>query len=135
MGKCISAKYDLYEPDEDVFSMIRKIEASKAAEKGYKMVEPIKPSEAVSARSKQLPPFVIETFNELICEKMSGGFATIRQEEIIERMLMKSHLKRAEVFSNKYLDVEEVYQAQGWKVRYDKPSYADSYDPYFVFEA
>ena len=42
-------------------------------------------------------------------------------------------LKRADVFSNHWLDVEDIYREQGWNVEYDKPTYNETYDAYFVF--
>jgi hypothetical protein len=42
-------------------------------------------------------------------------------------------LTRAFIFSKGYLNFEELYEAQGWKVVYDKPAYNESYKANFTF--
>ena len=43
-------------------------------------------------------------------------------------------LTKAKIFSEGYLNVEEVYREQGWVVSYDKPGYNESYDANFKFK-
>ena len=40
---------------------------------------------------------------------------------------------RVLIFSNHWLDVEDIYRKQGWKVVYDSPGYDESYDAYYEF--
>ncbi len=107
-------------------------------------VKPIKPEEAIAKVS--FPDEVIEAFNELIVENLRGKSATVKQEDVIQRILIKFgenkdtaewdyKRKRNEIFEKDWLSVEAIYRTQGWSVSYDKPSYCDSpYEPYFVFK-
>lgn len=43
-------------------------------------------------------------------------------------------LTKDEIFDNHWLDIEDIYREQGWKVKYDKPGYnEESFKPYFEF--
>jgi hypothetical protein len=42
-------------------------------------------------------------------------------------------MERAEVFSKHYLDFEDVYRKQGWKVYFDRPGFNESYTATFTF--
>jgi hypothetical protein len=100
-------------------------------------IEPIKPRDVISAKVKSIPPQVIEAFNELITERFLVGRANFNQDEVIERILSKFPKKRApdrsHIFASHWLDVEDVYRQQGWKVEYDKPGYAETYPATFTF--
>lgn len=37
------------------------------------------------------------------------------------------------VFANKWLDIEDIYREQGWRVDYDKPAYNENYQASFTF--
>ena len=37
------------------------------------------------------------------------------------------------IFDNKWLDIEAIYEKQGWKVRYESPCIGESFDAYFEF--
>jgi hypothetical protein len=96
-------------------------------------VRPIKPSELARAKENSFPDEVFESFNELITENFSRGYANVPQEDVVVRMIEKG-LDRGEIFKRGWLDVEDVYRASGWKVEYDKPGYNESYSAYFVFK-
>ena len=103
------------------------------------MIEPIKPSEVVSLKSKILPDYVIEAINESIAENFLNGRAKIEQTAIINKIMTKAAaqdigLSRNQIFANHYLDFEDIYRAQGWSVHYDKPGYNESYEANFVFK-
>jgi hypothetical protein len=97
-------------------------------------VHPIKPSEIVNAKKTIFPDEVFEAFNELIATHFSCGRATIKKDDVVELMVKKG-LKRNEIYSNHWLDVEEIYQTEGWKVGYDQPGYCESYPATFTFKA
>lgn len=97
------------------------------------MNKPIKPSDIAQAKSKYFPEIVFETFNQMIAEKYTNGSATLKQDSIIQR-LEEAGLDRKEIYANGWLNVEEAYRAEGWKVSYDKPAYYETYDAYFTFE-
>lgn len=97
---------------------------------------PIRPEDVASAKGATVPGAVLEAFNELITERMSGGVAVVRQSAVLERILAKMPGRaRAEIFRSGWLDIEDVYRAAGWKVDYDRPGYNETYEATFTFEA
>jgi hypothetical protein len=97
-------------------------------------VAPIRPEEVADAKSAQLPAAVIEVFNDLITTNWSGDRATVKQEKALVMIAERLGITRQEVFDRKLLDVEHAYIKAGWKVRYDKPGWDESYEAYFVFQ-
>lgn len=95
-------------------------------------VKPIKASEIDNKKGEAIPDSVFEVFNELITKNYSGGSATVYQKDVV-RMLVKKGLTGSEIYDNHWLDVEDIYRKAGWKVKYDKPAYCETYDAYFVF--
>lgn len=110
---------------------------------------PISPDEVVASKQIQLPDVVIECFNELIAKYWNGRESTFNLDEaanlIADRVdvsliadFLSDHnvtvdLKRQAVFQNRWLDVEYVYRANGWKVEYDRPGYNETYPSTFRF--
>ncbi len=99
-----------------------------------KKVAPIKASEIDKVRHQAIPDVVVEAFNELILKNFSSGSATVMQDDVAKLIVQKG-LKRQDIFDNHWLDVEDLYRKNGWKVDYDKPGYNESYNAYFVFSA
>jgi hypothetical protein len=99
-----------------------------------KKVVPIKPHDIVREKSKHIPPAVIEAFNELIAKGFSGGSARVVQDDVV-KLIVEKGFKRSDIFDNGWLDVEEIFEKNGWKVEYDKPGYCETYEAYFVFSA
>jgi hypothetical protein len=97
-------------------------------------VEAISPEEVVAKKKSLMPDEAIEAFNEMIAENLSCSRASVRQDEVVKRMVSKG-LKKNEIYEKGWLDVEEIFRAKGWKVAYDKPGYNESYEAYFVFSA
>lgn len=89
-------------------------------------IRPIGPDDVTP---RGIPEFVIEAVNELIAEKYNGSSFIIRQPEVIERIKSKT----AQDFDFKWLDFEPLYRDAGWRVRYDKPAYNESYEAFFEF--
>lgn len=105
-------------------------------------VKPISPEDIQKGNFEiKFPSAVIEAFNELIVKDYSPttGKAVVYQDAAMELVLSKLNANdmptysRSDVFNNKWLDVENVYRAQGWSVYYDKPAYNESYSAYFEF--
>ena len=98
--------------------------------------KPIKPSEIVEAKVKLFPDFVLETWNAAIAKNWANNRSLIKQPNMIVALIAASpkSIDRSDVFDNNWLDIEDVYRADGWKVEYDKPGYNESYDAYFVFK-
>lgn len=108
-----------------------------------KVVKPITPAQAHKQKAKApgIPDFVIEAFNELIAEKFDGKEARITITEATQRIKKKEFEYHGhdrlllESFNKEWLNVEEVYRKNGWKVEYDKPGYNESYTGYYIFRS
>jgi len=98
------------------------------------MTKPISPDEVGRVQRDSIPDVVFEAVNKLIGQKFAGGRATIKQEEILDA-LGEYGIWRDTAFEKGYLNFEEAYREQGWKVEYDKPGYNESYGAFFVFKA
>lgn len=99
------------------------------------MSKPISPSEVPAKQRAALDPRVIEVWNDLITKKHDGRRATITQNEAVAALMTATGVERQDVFARRWLDIEDAYREQGWKVTYDKPGFNESYEAYFVFEA
>lgn len=99
------------------------------------MITPIKPEEV---KGNQIPDQVIDVFNKLIVKNIRGSSAVVKQEEAVTAIIAQFELEgkvvsRSEVYENGWLNVEQMYKEVGWLVRFDKPSYDESYEAYFRF--
>jgi hypothetical protein len=102
--------------------------------KGDSMSKPISPKDVAKFKADTFPAYVFDAFNQLISENYNNRSATVKQKDVVTRMLLLSDTaNKDDIFSKGYLNVEEIYRAQGWKVSYDKPGYIESYDAYFEF--
>lgn len=97
------------------------------------MVQPIRPQDVPSRAARRIPDEVIAAFNKLIAEKMSGDTAVVRQADVVNEIVATSGLTKQDIFHGKYLDVEELFADAGWKVRYTKPAYCETFEAYFEF--
>lgn len=99
-------------------------------------VKPIKPSELVAKRLEQIPESVIDCWNNIIAEKWNptSKRSCVLQDEIIDLILQRHpDIERITVFDKHWLDIEDLYREQGWKVVYDKPHYSENYKANFTF--
>lgn len=102
------------------------------------MAKPIKPEDVEKLKKAQIPNEVIEAFNELIAENWTGSSSTVYQKDVVNRILKKFNhpnpkYMEKRIFNKKWLDVEKIFINAGWKVKYDKPAYCESYSAYFRF--
>lgn len=98
------------------------------------MADPVRPEDVAAARLAQLPPEVIEIFNELIARRWDGRAAQFDQNDVITAIMDSGIVSYAqEIFDRHLLDVEPVYRAAGWLVTYDKPGWNETYSPKFIF--
>ena len=98
------------------------------------MSKPITPDEAVAQKQGATPPEVFEAFNACIARHFDGNFARFTMAEAVGEL--KAHLPaelHAEIYRRRWLDVEPVYRAAGWRVKYDRPGYNESYEAAFEF--
>jgi beta-lactam-binding protein with PASTA domain len=96
-------------------------------------IKPISPNEISEKKKQSFPDAVLEAFNEIIAQNYSNGQSIVKQEDVV-KLMVKKGVKRADIFGMHYLDIEPVYEAQGWKVEYDKPGYNETYDANFTFK-
>lgn len=107
-------------------------------------VLPIKPSEINKLKIETIPDEMIKAVNSLILKKWNGTSAIIKQDDIVNEYLdnlkISEHpdeidirLERGKVFEYNWLDFEDIYRNAGWRVKFDKPGYNETYEPFFVF--
>ena len=95
-------------------------------------IKALGPDEVLAARKASLPDVVIEVFNDLISENFNGHSAIVYQSAVVKHLVSKG-LSRDKIYNKGWLDVEDIYLEQGWKVEYDKPGYNEDYEAYFKF--
>ena len=95
-------------------------------------MKPLTPSEAQASFNKSLPDFVIQSANELIVENLDTyGEATFTFEELERKIKSK---KPDDVrWNRKWLDIEDAFRENGWKVEVDNPGYNETYKGNFKF--
>jgi hypothetical protein len=98
------------------------------------MAGPISPNEALAPSSGGIPEFVFTVFNQFLTTRISPRHPTanITQNEVLKKLEETGHT-RAEILGRCWLDVEPLYEKAGWIVKYDKPGYNETYEPYWVF--
>lgn len=97
------------------------------------MVKPISPDDVVKIKKQNMPDEVIETFNELIAKEWNGRYALLFAGKVASAIAKKLHVKVDKVYDNHWLDVEDIFRAEGWKVVFEKPDYNESGDSTFTF--
>lgn len=97
-------------------------------------VKPITPSDIPNAKKNIIPDAVFEVVNELIAKNYSGGSSRVTQTDIVNKLAGRG-ISNSQIYSEKYLEIEEIYEQNGWDVEYDGPGYNESYGAYFVFTA
>ncbi len=99
-------------------------------------IKPIKPNEVVKNKLNSLPDEVIQSFNELIAENWNGSQSVIMKNDAVKRILGKMSSEtftKQMIYDNHYLDVEPIYQDNGWVVEYDNPGYNETYEAKYIF--
>lgn len=97
------------------------------------MTRPIRPDEIAEAKVGHIPAAVIEAFNKLIALNFSGDSASVKQDDVIDEVTRTTDLSRYEILDKGYLNVEEIFRKAGWKVRYEKPDYTETFPANFEF--
>lgn len=99
-------------------------------------VKPISPKDAVANQKMSIPDFVIAAFNEMISKGIGcSKSVTFKQDDVAKLALDRAPegTTYRTLIDNHWLDVEPLFQEQGWKVTYDKPGYNESYVATFTF--
>ena len=113
------------------------------------MTKPISPDEVVAVKEKIIPKEVIEAFNEIISKNWNGTSSMFKQKDIVNLILTKMNEKiesitstndmesivfaKKYIYENKLLDIEPIYENNGWDVYYNKPALYETYEPTFRF--
>jgi hypothetical protein len=98
------------------------------------MSGPITPADLQKAKNKNIPEEVFEVFNDLIAEDWNGYIATVLEKDAAKRIARSLKITTTLVYKRHFLGIENAYREAGWKVKYDKPSYCDDYEPFFTFK-
>lgn len=93
---------------------------------------PIKPSDIPAAKAAVIPAFVIDAFNECIAKNYANGRSRVLQKHV-QKIIQDKCKETGTAFDVHFLDIEPLYEKNGWKVEYDKPAYCESYDASFTF--
>jgi hypothetical protein len=96
-------------------------------------VKPIRPQDIASKKLDIIPSIVFESFNELIVENFTDGYAKVKQPELINRI--KSKMCETDIFNIRWLNIELAYSEMGWNVSYDKAGFNENYESFFIFKA
>lgn len=105
------------------------------------MTKPIGPDDIAEHKLKTLPSYDVEAWNEIIAKNYSGSSSIVKQDDAIELIQEKYRIahdsydgrSRQMIFDEKWLEIEPLYEAEGWKVEYDKPDYNETYGAFFTF--
>ncbi len=95
-------------------------------------VKPLSPAEARATHAKTIPDAVIRAVNNRLVNAGDAARVVIRQDELVEE-LENAGLNRKQIFDQHWLDFEDLFRAQGWKVVYDKPGFNESYEATWTF--
>lgn len=98
------------------------------------MSKPITPAQVAQKQGDVIPAAVFDAFNAEIAATFVGGTAKVLQDRVVSR-LTDGGMSRREIFDSGWLNVEESYQAAGWKVSYEKPGFNESGEACFTFDA
>lgn len=94
----------------------------------------LSPAEVKKQQVADIPDFVIEAVNQMLLKKFDGRKAIIRQPDLVKLICDNNQsVSEQDLYDNKWLDFESIFQKSGWKVKYDKPGYGEDYDAYFEF--
>jgi hypothetical protein len=90
-------------------------------------MKPITPQEVVR-KVKPIPPEIIEAFNDLIRENISGNSAKVLLRQAISRIAQKTGFNEQKILRCWWLDnVEPIFREAGWDVTYRDSHYYESY--------
>lgn len=100
-----------------------------------KKIAPLRPEEIIKDLDTIIPSPIILAINNLLKLSYRHGSAKIKLKDIIaEAIRLDDKLTETEMYEKKWLDFENLFEAYGWIVTYDKPGYDETYDSYFIFK-
>ena len=97
-------------------------------------IKPISPKEVEQTIGKNIPDTVIVAVNNLLRKTYKNGCAHFTQIELIKEIRsLDCKLTSAILFKNDWLDIEPVFEREGWIVDYDNPGFNETYEASFTF--
>lgn len=96
-------------------------------------IKPIRPEDVEAGRRGALPSEVIEAFNNCIIKHWNGQSSTFPKNEVAHMIASMIGRNRQYVYDQKYLNVEGIFELEGWDVYYDQPGYCEDYDATYKF--
>jgi hypothetical protein len=96
------------------------------------MIKPVSPDEIVALKKTVFPDGVIQAINNVIAKNFDGKRSYFLQKVVAQEICEAMGVSMDAAFANKWLDFEPIYEAEGWKVYYDKPAYNESYEASFT---
>lgn len=102
-------------------------------------ITPITPDEVSAKKIEAINPIMIKAVNELIVKNWNGSYSTFKQKDLVSLYLelagmYNTESNREKLHTDKQLDIEELFEAHGWKVVYDRPAWNETYPTTFTFE-
>lgn len=106
------------------------------------VVEALSPSEAKAKQGtgEHTPDCVMRAANELLVKNLRHGRSSFTLDALIALAGKyagtenRTHSAwKSKMFSQNAFDIEPVFRAKGWNVRFDKPGYCESYAAFFEF--
>lgn len=99
-------------------------------------------------KMNRIPPQVYSIIDDMIVEHLSKReldstimYVTLTQKDIVRKIVLYwiptddyPCVTENDIFNNHWLDIEDKYALDGWKVIYDKPAYNESYEASFKFK-
>jgi ATP-dependent exoDNAse (exonuclease V) alpha subunit len=101
------------------------------------MVKPIRPNELEIERA--FPEFVLEAFNNTITQHYRNGVSSFKDKDIIAEIIKMSEatgnpVTRSEIYTQRWLDVEELYIKYDWQVSHESPGWGERQEGSFTFK-
>ncbi len=93
------------------------------------------PAEVAAASVTTFPEKVLDVVNALLVKNYrSGRDITLWLEEVkVALMAAFPEVNRSDLIHLGWLDFESIYQAAGWTVVFDSPSFGDNYPAFYTF--
>ena len=89
--------------------------------------QPITPEDIQDIKKVAIPGFVFDAFNTEIALNMSNGCAKVEQRDVVERI---KDLGNLDAIKYEWLNVEDAYRGEGWKLHMTNLPIANSTQPF-----
>ena len=83
---------------------------------------PITPQEARIKNAGVTPPVVFEVFNSFLIARAAQSHITISRDEVVQAIREALGVDTANIYDNRWLDIEDAYVQAGWEVSYSRQS-------------